>query len=209
MKPVAADDIDACTLRRYDFLESHDIAPEDTTNVRLEYVGDDYCRYVTLSPQDKGDGIIHPSHFVTDGMVVTEPGHALFLPLADCIGTVIHDPTKGVMMLSHLGRHNLEQSGGIKSVEYLVQEHGVKPKDLIVWLSPAAGKDYYPLFSFDNRSLHDVAVEQFLAAGILYEHIDISPIDSALDENYYSHSQFLKSNRPDDGRFAVAAMMAP
>jgi copper oxidase (laccase) domain-containing protein len=207
MKPLTPDDIDTCTIRRYDFLEAHEIAPENATNVRLEYVGDDYCRYATLTAQDKGNGIIQPSSFITDAMVVTEPGHALFLPLADCIGAVIHDPDKGILMLSHLGRHNLEQFGGTKSVEYLVREHEVNPHDLTVWLSPAAGKEHYPLFSFDNRSLHDVATEQFLAAGVSRDHIDISSIDSARDDNYYSHSQFLKGNRPDDGRFAVAAMM--
>ena len=207
MKPLTDDDFDACTKRRATFLAAHDIAASDTTNVRLLYEGDDYCRYATLSSNDKGDGITKPSSFVTDGMVVTEPGHALFLPLADCIGVVLHDPMKNILMLTHLGRHNLEQFGGTKSVEYLIKKHGVDPQNLTIWLSPAAGKEYYPLFAFENRSLHDEATKQLLAAGVRPEHIDTSPIDSAADDIYYSHSQFLKGNRPDDGRFAVVAMM--
>jgi len=197
----------AATRNRQSFLARHDITPDETSLVRLVYEGNDYCRYVTLKDNDKGDGLVRESSFVADAMVVTHPNHALFLPLADCIGAVIHDPTKGLVMLSHLGRHNLEQFGGTKSIEYLTQKHGVDPTNLTVWLSPAAGKDYYPLFAFGNRSLHEVAVEQLVAGGILPENITISPIDSAADTTYYSHSQFLQAKRDEDGRFAVVAMM--
>jgi copper oxidase (laccase) domain-containing protein len=192
---------------RQSFLEKNGMHPVDTTLVRLIYEGKDYTRYSTVSQDEKGAGIVCETPLINDGLVVTEPGHALFLPLADCIGAVIHDPTKNTLMLSHLGRHNLEQYGGTKSIEYLVKEHGVNPKDLTIWLSPAAGKEYYPLYAFDNRSLHDVATEQLIAAGVRPEAIERSPIDSAADPRYYSHSQFLKGHRPDDSRFAVAAML--
>jgi copper oxidase (laccase) domain-containing protein len=207
MKARRHDQTDTVAKNRQTYLTKNGIDIASTTLVRLIYEGTDYCRYAILTDDNKGDGMVRDPHLVTDGMVVTKPGHALFLPLADCIGAVIHDPTKGILMLTHLGRHNLEQHGATKSVEYLVGEHSVNPKDLTVWLSPAAGKDYYPLYAFDNRSLHDVATEQLLAAGINRENIDISPIDSAADPNYYSHSQFLKGNRDSDGRFAVVAMM--
>lgn len=207
MKARSDDQMDEVAHNREVFLAAHDIAIADTTLVRLVYEGGDYCRYATVGDYDKGDGIVRPSSKISDAMVVTQPGHALFLPLADCVGAVLYDPTKGILMLSHLGRHNLEQFGATKSVEYLVNEHGVNPKNLTVWLSPAASKDYYPVYAFDNRSLHDVTTEQLLAAGVTHDKIETSSIDSAADPNYYSHSQFLKGNRPDDGRFAVVAMM--
>lgn len=194
--------------RRQAFLARYGIDITSTTLVQLIYDGTNYCRYATLDDNDKGDGLAKPSRLVTDALVVTQPGHALLLPLADCIGAVIHDPKNGVLMLSHLGRHNLEQFGGTRSIEYLVNEHESNPADVTVWLSPAAGKDYYPLFGFDNRSLHDVAIEQLTRAGVLPEHITASPINSAASTQYYSHSQFLQGKRPDDGRFAVVAMMA-
>lgn len=189
------------------FLARHGIPIQQTSLVRLVYEGADYCRYKTLTDRNTGDGMIRQSSYVADAIVVTQPNHALFLPLADCIGAVIHDPTKGILMLTHLGRHNLEQFGGSRSIEYLASEHNCNPADLTVWLSPAAGKDYYPLFSFDNHSLHDVATEQLIEAGVQPQHITVSSIDSAADPLYYSHSQFLKGNRPNDGRFAVVAML--
>lgn len=192
---------------RTDFLNKSGIQPEATTLVRLKYEGDDYCRYATIDDTFKGDGIVRESTVVSDALVVTQPKHALFLPLADCIGAVLHDPVKNILMVSHLGRHNLEQYGGTRSVEYLQERHNVSPQDVTIWLSPAAGKSNYPLFEFNNRSLHDVAMEQLIRAGIRAENIDISPIDSSQDVNYSSHSQFLKGRRDNDGRFAVVAFM--
>lgn len=189
------------------FLKQHSIEPADTTLVQVVYESTDFCRYVTAIPGDKGDGITRDATIIADAVVVTEPGHALFLPLADCIGAVIHDPIQNILMVSHLGRHNLEQYGGTKSIEYLVQQHGCNPATLTVWLSPAASREYYPLFAFHSRSLHDVATEQLLAGGILQSHITASPIDVATDDNYFSHSQFLQGNKPTDGRHAVVAVL--
>jgi hypothetical protein len=207
MKPLAKTEIELVRQVRATFLERNDIQPDDTTCVRLEYVGDDYCRYMTIDSRYKGDGITRDSSIIVDALVVTKPRHALLLPLADCVGAVLHDASKGILMVSHLGRHNLEQQGGLESVRYLERNHGVDPKDLSVWLSPAAGAEPYPLFSFSNRGLQEVASEQLIAAGVLQENISAPPIDVAKDDDYYSHSQFLKGNRPDDGRFVIVAVM--
>lgn len=207
MKPLVEADKPAVLATRQTFLKQHDLSADDTVLVNLIYQGDDYCRYETVGAEQKGDGIVREAPFIMDGLVTKERGVALLLPLADCIGAVLYDPTREVLMLSHLGRHNLEQYGGTKSVEYLVSRHGVDPSSLEVWLSPAAGKDTYPLFAFDNRSMHDVATEQLVAAGVRREAIEASPIDTAKDMNYFSHSEFLQGNRDTDGRFAVVTVM--
>ncbi len=208
MKSLHAADIVTVATNRADFLASLGIEPRDTTLLRLTYNRADFCEYYTLAEEDKGDGITRESTRVADALVVTAPGHALLLPLADCIGAVIHDSVQNILMLSHLGRHNLEQVGGTKSIEYLAKKHGCAPKNLSVWLSPAAGKNSYPLYAFNNRSLHDVAAEQLVAGGVLYKNISVSPIDVATDETYFSHSQFLKGNRSSDGRHAVVAVLS-
>jgi copper oxidase (laccase) domain-containing protein len=192
---------------RRKFLDKSTINPDDTTLMQVTYETDDFCRYFSLLDDSKGDGIVRSPSIESDALVVTQPNHALFLPLADCIGAVIHDPLQNILMVSHLGRHNLVQNGGQKCIDYLVEKHGVDPKNLTVWLSPAAGASNYPLYDFDNRSMHDVAIEQLVAAGIKYETISASPIDVTTYNNYYSHSQFLQGNRDDDGRFAIVAVM--
>lgn len=207
MKSIHDGDIESVNQARKIFLLNNNINPQDATLVRVRYEGDNYKRYLTANDSYKGDGIVRESTIDCDAIVTVNYNHALFLPLADCIGAVLYDPTKNIMMISHLGRHNLEQLGGVASVEYLTKYHNISPKELKVWLSPAAGKKSYPLFAFNNHSLHEVAFKQLTKAGVLPENIEISSIDSATDKEYYSHSQFLKGNQTDDGRFAIVACM--
>lgn len=207
MKSIHDRDIADTNLSRSRFLEKNNIDPTKTTLVRLTYDQGDYLRYFEADSGHKGDGIIRESTLTSDALVVTKSNHALFLPLGDCIGAVLYDSSQNILMVSHLGRHNLEQYGGVKSVEYLVEHYMVDPSKLTVWLSPAAGKNTYPVFAFDNRSLHDIAVQQLCDAGVLLTNIEVSSIDSAEDPAYYSHSQFLKGNQVDDGRFAIVAIL--
>ena len=208
MKPLAdGSDISTVDNARHKFLIENNINPSDTTLIRIEYSGDNYKRYLSIDDKSKGDGIDRQSTIVADAIVVSKPNHAIMLPLADCIGAVLYDSTKNILMVSHLGRHSLEQFGGTESVNYLISKHGTDPSNLTVWLSPAAGQESYPLFAFDGRSLHEVATEQIVQAGVPIKNIKLSPIDSAQDSNYYSHSQFIKGNRGYDGRFAIVAYL--
>ncbi|MEO5949890.1 MAG: polyphenol oxidase family protein [Candidatus Saccharimonadales bacterium] len=192
---------------REKFLKKNDMTLEQMILVPLTYTGDNYRRYFTVGKDEAGEGITKPSTKEADGLLTTEAGLSLFLPLADCIGTVLYDAKNGAVMLTHLGRHNLEQEGGRTSVEYMVQQCGSDLRDITAWLSPAAGGVNYPLFGFDNRSMHDVAIEQLLSAGVLRENITASPIDTTTDPKYFSHSQFLKGEKDSDGRFAVVAVL--
>ena len=132
---------------------------------------------------------------------------ATLAELADCLGAVIYDPTNQIMMVTHLGRHSIEMEGGIKSVQFLVDEFGSEPADLQIWLSPAVDVENYPLFAFENRGLLEVAYEQFIKAGVGIDQIEASDIDTATDDNYFSHSEYLAGNQMTDGRFAIDAMM--
>ena len=207
MKSTNPDEQSQIDQNRKIFLEKNGINPNDTTLVRLDYETNDYCRYICVDDTEKGDGIVSESTILSDALIVANPNHALLLPLADCIGAVIYDQNTHILMLAHLGRHNLEQFGGTKCIEYLVNQFDIKPDQLTVWLSPAAGKSTYPLFAFNNRGLHEVAIEQLIAAGIDADKITISPIDSSTDDKYYSHSNFLHGKQNDDGRFAVIAYL--
>lgn len=188
------------------FLEKHGVQPEQTVRVQLDYQSKDFCRYSTVAQQAGGEGIIRNGR-IADGVATRQKNLALFLPLADCVGAVLYDPRHEVLMLSHLGRHNLEQNGGQKSVEYMAEQFGTLPQDIEVWCSPAAGRANYPLLAFDNKSLAEVAQDQLIAAGVQSENIELSLIDTTAHSDYFSHSQFLKGNQSIDGRFAVVAMM--
>lgn len=192
---------------RRKFLESIKVSPEQTVLVRLTYDKDDFAVYETVNSEDIGKGIVRDGEPFTDALATADKGVALFLPIADCVGAIIYDPKKEVIMVSHLGRHATEQNGGTKSIQYLVENFGCDPADILVWFSPSPSADSYPLFKFENRSLHDVNKEHFETAGVKSENIEICVVDTSVDTNYFSYSEFIKGNREVDGRFAIVAMM--
>lgn len=191
------------------FLDQVGIDPTAATLVQVTY--DDttnFTRYKVVEEEQAGEGVLEPiSNTEADALVATRPEQALFLPLADCVGAVMYDPINAILMVSHLGRHSVEQRGGLKSIEYLTQEFDSQPSSLLVWLSPAAGKQNYPLLALQNKGLHEAVVEQLILAGVDPSNIEVSQVDTTENPDYYSHSEFLKGEQPDDGRFAIVAMM--
>jgi copper oxidase (laccase) domain-containing protein len=183
------EEIERVEQNRYELFERIGISPEQVTLVSLSYAKDDFRVYWEATSDHKGKGIVSPDIEPADALVTREKGIALFL------------------MLTHLGRHNIEQHGGQKSVDYLVDTYDSKPEDIDVWLGPAAGKETYPLFSFNNRSMHEVIIEQMTSAGIQTDNIEVSLVDVAKTQDYFSHSEFLKGHRDSDGRFVAIAML--
>jgi len=167
-----------------------------------------WCRYREVTQANAGQGMRDGNTDAADGLVTRTPGIALFLPVADCIGTAIYDPIQRVLMVSHLGRHSLEQNGAQKSINHLVTTYGCKQSDLRVWLTPAAGKQSFRIWALDNKGLKEVAFEQLKAAGILKAHIVDNSADTTTDENYYSYSEFLQGHRSEDSDYAIVAIMA-
>ncbi len=194
---------------RLNFFEQLGIKVDDVTalSVNLDET-DDFTRYKIINSDFKGDRVLTPEGTLSkDAIVVLEPNHAIFLTLGDCCGAIIFAPDKHVLMLSHLGRHSLEANGGAESVEFLKKQFKVDTSQLLVWLSPAAGQKNYPLYRFDGDSLHKVATQQLVSAGVNIDNIEICLRDTTTDDNYFSHSQYLAGKTKVDSRHAIIAMM--
>jgi len=198
---------EAVIKNRQVWLASQGIDFASTTRLSITYDGQDFCRYRTLTNENKGEGMMGDGLVPGDAIVVTEPGHAAFLPVADCVATVFFDEVHSIFMLSHLGRHSLEQNGGVQSVAYLVEHFGVNPATLKVWLAPSPNKEVYPIYALDNKGMKEVLYEQLKEAGVNPEHITDNAADTATNPDYYSHTTFLKGGKAEDGRFAMVAMM--
>lgn len=203
-------DHDEVRHNRLVFFDQVGIEPLEATLVQVTYEDTtNFTRYQIVRDEQAGEGVLEPvSRTEADALVVTHPERALFLPLADCAGAVIFDPDNEILMVSHLGRHSVEQAGAAKSIDYLVEGFGSDPSQLLVWISPAVGRESYPLRAFDGKGLHEVIVEQILKVGIAPGNIEVSHIDTAQSDDYYSHSEFKAGNQAEDGRFAIVAMMA-
>jgi polyphenol oxidase len=193
---------------RRTFLEAHGQTLENTVRLTCTYQDEEtsYQRYLSLDDIPSGSGMTGEG-IPADALVTTKPGAVLFLPVADCIGSVIYDPSHHVLMMAHLGRHSLEQDGAVSSIHYLTEHFGCDPGELKVWMSAAAGKQNYPIWKLDNKGMKEVAFEQFFRSGISAENIVDDPSDTTTDVSYYSYSEFLKGNRPVDGDHCVIAWM--
>jgi copper oxidase (laccase) domain-containing protein len=138
-----------------------------------------------------------------------KPNEALILPLADCCGVVLYDERQHKFMVSHIGRHSAIEKGAQRSVDALVQQYGSERSDILAYLTPAAGEGNYPIFALDGKGLHKVITQQLRDAGLHDDNIEVSPVDTTLDDRYFSHSEFLKGNRPMNGRQILFAAMLP
>jgi copper oxidase (laccase) domain-containing protein len=120
---------------------------------------------------------------------------------------VVYDPDQHILMLSHVGRHSLEQNGAHSSIQHLVDNYNSPASRLQVWLTPAPGKHNYPVHAFGGRDFKEIVFEQLSVAGVVRENVVDNPSDSTTDERYFSHSEFLAGRRSSDGRYAIVAVM--
>ena len=168
----------------------------------------------------EADTVKHNNEGIFADALYTEmAGVGLFLPVADCIATVIYDPKRRALMLAHLGRHSTVAQLMTRAVQYFV-ERGSQAKDLQIWMSPSITQKNYRMDYFDHTNdtnwhnfcrqtadgiyLDMQGFNRSLAirAGVPGDNIFISPIDTADDPNYFSHSA-----GDTGGRFVVLAEM--
>ena len=199
------------------FLARHGITMEQTTRLHISPLKRDkelgetnWCRYREVTEEEKGAGMRSASsdEMIADAIITRTNGHALMLPIADCIGTVFYDPIQHVLMLSHLGRQSLEQQGAINSVKHLVKSYGSNPADIKVWMTPSASKEVYPIWALDNKGMKEVAFEQLAAAGIAPENITDNPAETDKDPEYYSYTNLYNGRTDVDGDHMIIAMMS-
>ena len=194
------------TQNRERFLRKFDSTPEESVLVQINYESDVFCRYAVVNEASAGEGVVRSGR-IADALATKQKGLVLFLPLADCGGVVLYDPKNQALMLSHLGRHSLEQNGAQKSVEFMQRQFGSNPNDLIVAISPVAAREAYPLYAFENRGIDEVIIDQLTMAGVNTERITSPSSYTTSDPNFYSHSEFLAGRQASDGRFAMVAML--
>lgn len=165
-----------------------------------------------------------------DALVTAAPGVALLLPVADCNAVIMYDPARKVIALAHLGWHATVNNFAAKLVRHLQKTYHTNPADLLVSFPPSIRKESYVFDYLEPTKITDwhaepyatkgeggkyhidlVAynIDQLTGAGVALGNIEVSPVDSAKDGNYYSH--FMRHQLGDhpkaNGRFAVLAMI--
>lgn len=199
------------------FCEKAGVAYENCAYQLIQYAENQ--TYDTVTSVNTTDTTRNKKQVAGDALWTTQKNVGLFLPVADCVATVMYDSKKHFLALLHLGRHSTYADLATRAAKRFV-EHGSDIRDILVWMSPSAGKDSYRLEWFDRENdpswdgfftktdkgfyidLAGYNRQKFLAGGILPEHIEVSRVDTMTNPDYFSHQAGDVTDR-----IAVVAMM--
>ncbi len=197
--------------------EANGIDYGDTAYQRIIY--DDAQTYAHIADVDERSTTKYVSEVAADAIYTKSLGVAIMLPVADCVATVAYDPRRKVLAVAHLGRHSSYAKLATELVFHFVTD-GSRAEDLIVWMSPHAGKNSYRLDWFDRqddpdwRGYYDKREDGFYldlagfnahlfhASGVRGDKIHVSPIDTVTDDRYFSHH-----NGDTTSRIAIIASL--
>ncbi len=193
------------------FLQHAGCDPALAVRVHITYDRTDFCQYRVVGGDNVGAGIGDGSGCdvteASDALATTTPGQALLLPVADCMPLVAYDPEHRAVVLSHLGRHSVEQHGGTRTIAWMHETFGSDPAQLVAWLGPSPNGEVYPLYACGDRDFDTEVTAQLQQAGLSALSILHSRIDTATDPRFFSHSEFLAGRRREDGRYAIAVAL--
>ncbi|MCA9336492.1 polyphenol oxidase family protein [Candidatus Saccharibacteria bacterium] len=201
--------------RRRHFCTEAGIDYKDTVYQVISY--DPQATYDKIVEVDACSTTAHTKGIQADALYTESTGVGLFLPVADCIATVIHDPITGAVCLAHLGRHSTVANLANKIVKYF-ESKGSNAKNLKIWMGPHVFAEDYIMQYFTPQDESDwrpfvrhiqggvmvdisgFNIQSLVRSGVMLKNIHVSNVNTANHPRYYSHSQ-----GDITGRFAVIA----
>lgn len=158
-----------------------------------------------------------------DALVTAEKNTFLVLLTGDCLPVIFFDPTHHVLALAHLSWKSTGVNLSKKVVSFLKEKYNTKLSDLIVGIGPGVRKESYIMDkispeqekssdwkNFINKTsngwvsidLVGYNISQLVGAGVRNENIEISPVDTAKDINFFSHYRSKRTGEKE-GRFVT------
>lgn len=204
------------------FLKKINLTIGDCISLRLDH-GEDI---VLVERSSCGEGMKSYGGIKTDALITKERGVFLFLLTADCLPIIFYDPVVKVLSLAHLGWKNADKRFTEKIVKVLVNQHGADPKNLLVGIGPGIHKESYIFTKPVNKEFttdwggflidlpeNKLAIDivgynrkQLLESGVPPENIEISDIDTAQSQDFFSYYREVRTGEPQ-GRFATIVGM--
>ena len=202
---------DEIVANRKAFCAEADVDYENCVYQIISYTPEATYAVITEVTEPNTDGV------VADVLYTERPDIGLFLPVADCVATVIYDPTRKALALAHLGRHASLADTITKTIEFFVRK-GTDPHDIHIWMAPSVKQQSYRMEYFNKATdplwkdycrekdggfyldMQGYNRSRAISAGVPADNIVISQVDTATDEHYFSHS-----HGDHQGRFAVVA----
>lgn len=190
---------------------------DDVVYQRVIY--NDNSTYDVIKEVTSSDTTQYIADIAADGLFTRQPGVGLFLPVADCIVTVIYDPKCRFLAQLHMGRHSTLTSI-LEVAVNLFTANGSTPGGLQVWMAPSVTKAHYRLKYFDQAAdpawkgfaehrddgyyldMQGFNKAKLMSMGVESSNITISSIDTFENQDYFSHFR-----GDTGGRFAGLSMM--
>ncbi len=151
----------------------------------------------------------------SDGMISNQKEIVLNVTVADCCGILIYDKVSKAIGALHSGWKGTSLNIAAKGVKLLNEKYDSKAKDLLVWLSPCAGKEKYEVewdvAKFfekhvtklnDKKYLLDIRepiLEQLIDAGIPENQIEVNHDCTIEDDRFHSY----RRDKEQSGRMSV------
>ncbi len=153
--------------------------------------------------------------YETDGMLTNEEGIFLCLSLADCCGILVYDREQKVIGAFHSGWKGTKQNIVRKGIELMKSEFQSNSGDILVWITPCAGKEdyevgadvarYFPNFIMPLKQdkylldLKRAIFTQLIQVGINKNNIEISIESTISDLKFHS----FRRDKDKSGRMAA------
>lgn len=174
-----------------------------------------------VTTDNLGQGMTNQENALkVDALTTNESGIILCLPTADCLPISFYDPKNHAITLAHLGWKGTDQHFAEIIIKKMSELYNTEPKDLLVSIGPGIHVESYifpnPVLQSSNPDWHPYLkdlpdgqtaidnvkfnVNQLIKSGVLAKNIETMPIDTANDENYFSHYRSVRQNEPE-GRF--------
>lgn len=204
-------------INRRNFLNQHSTDPDDC--VIMIPVHKDEIKQVEQN--DKGSGIFdQKTAFKIDALLTNQADICLCLLTADCLPIIFFDKKNKVISLGHMGWQGTDLKLAQKIIQKMTNTFRSDPKDIIVIIGPGIHKESYVFtppviqeekpewqpyltkLSNGQTSIDIITYnqDQLLAAGITKENINISPINTVENKNFYSHYRSVQTGE-SEGRF--------
>lgn len=161
----------------------------------------------------------------TDCIITKESNIFLYLYFADCIPMAIFDKKNNVLAFAHMGWQSIELDLHKKIINTLKEKYNTAPSDIEVVLGPSIKKESYvlknpsqlkferwiPFLKEIEKDYYEIDLSGYLVDSLKklgVVDIEVNPIDTAKDNNYFSHYRCVYINKDEkEGRFIVGSIM--
>ncbi len=176
--------------------------------------------YVAKKPE--GEGWESLSDAVEADAVITDlPKLVLTILTADCVPILLYDPLQGAIGAVHAGWKGTAAEILPKTIARMQAQYGSRAEDILIAVGPAIGQCCYevgsevaaPFMAYDGAVLEGAAAGKYqldlkrvnqlqaLEAGIMPEHIEVTPLcTSCAKDRFFSY----RAEQGCSGRFVSA-----